>query len=75
MPQSEVHHHRHRGSIDIKHYNPSKPAKYGLLYSSLYDAVVPYTYYTLSYAGKPSKQTMEHPNIIFQEQMNVQSTL
>ena len=33
--------------------NPSKPAKYGLLYRSLCDAKVPYTYSTLPYARKP----------------------
>ena len=48
-------HSPYHGSIGIKQYNPSKPAKYGLLYRSLCDAVVPYTYYTLPYAGKPSK--------------------
>ena len=45
----------YRGPIGIKKYNPSKPAKYGLLNHNLCDAVVPYTYYTLPYAGKPSK--------------------
>ena len=49
----------YRGSIGIKQYNLSKPAKYGLLYHSLRDAVVPYTYYTLPYAGKPSKTNNE----------------
>ena len=43
-----------RGRIGMKQYNPSKPAKYGLLYRSLCDAVVPYTYITLPYAGKPN---------------------
>ena len=37
----------------MKQYNPSKPEKYGLLYRSLCDAKVPYTYSTLPYAGKP----------------------
>ena len=49
----------YRGSIGSKQYNPSKPAKYALLYRSLYDAVVPYTYYTCPYAGKPSKTNNE----------------
>ena len=44
-----------RGSTGIKQYNPNKPAKYGLLYRSLCDAVVSYTYHTLPYAGKPSE--------------------
>ena len=43
----------YRGSIGVKQYNPSKPAKYGLLYRSLCDAIVPYTYYKLPYVGKP----------------------
>ena len=37
----------------MKQYNPSKPAKYGLLYRSLCDPKVAYTYSTLTYAGKP----------------------
>ena len=45
----------YRGSASIKQYNLSKPAKYGLLYRSLCDPVVPYTYHTLPYAGKPSQ--------------------
>ena len=47
------------GSIGIKQYNPSKLAKYWLLYHSLRDAVVPFSYYTLPYAGKPSKTNNE----------------
>ena len=45
--------HPYRGHIGFKQYNPSKPAKYGLLYRSLCDSSVPYTYFTLPYAGKP----------------------
>ena len=41
------------GSIGFKQYNPSKPGKYGLLYSSLCDSAVAYTYFPLPYAGKP----------------------
>ena len=36
----------YRGRIGFKQYNPSKPAKYGLLYRSLCDATVPYTYFS-----------------------------
>ena len=43
----------YHGRIDMKQYNPSKPAKHGLLYRSLCDAKVPYTYSTLPYASKP----------------------
>ena len=35
------------GRIGLKQYNPSKPAKYGLLYRSLCHATVPYTYFSL----------------------------
>ena len=41
------------GAIGFKQYNPSKPAKYGLLYRSLCDSSTTYTYYSLPYAGKP----------------------
>ena len=43
----------YRWRIGMKQYNPSKPEKYGLLYRSLCDAKVPYTYSTLPYAAKP----------------------
>lgn len=45
----------YRGHIGFRQYNPSKPAKYGLLYRSLCDSSVPYTYFTLPYAGKPEE--------------------
>ena len=48
-----------RGRIGIKQYNPNKPAKYGLLYRSISDAKLPYTYNTLPYAGKPNVITQE----------------
>ena len=41
-----------RGHIGCQQYNPNKPAKYGLLYQSLCDSSIPYTYYSLPYAGK-----------------------
>ena len=31
------------GMLKLKQYNPSKPVKYGLLYQSNADSVVPYT--------------------------------
>ena len=43
----------YRGSIKLRQYNPNKPAKYGLLYRSILDSTIPYTYFTLPYAGKP----------------------
>ena len=49
----------YRGSIGFKQYNPSKSAKYGLLYRSLCDSSVLYTYSTLPYVGKPEENTGE----------------
>ena len=43
---------RHTG---CKKYNPKKPVKYGLLYQSLCDSSIPYSYYSLPYASKPEK--------------------
>ena len=43
------------GHIGFKQYNPNKPAKYGLLYLSFRDSSIPYTYYSLTYEGKPEK--------------------
>ena len=42
-------------AIGFKQYNLNKPAKYGLLYSSLCDLSTSYTYFTLPYAGKPKE--------------------
>ena len=44
--------HAYRGMAKLKQYNPNKPAKYGLLYQSISDNVVPFTYFILPYAGK-----------------------
>ena len=49
----------YRGLVKLKQYNPNKPAKYGLLYRSISDSVVPYTYFTLTYAGKPETEGSE----------------
>ena len=43
----------YRERIGMNQYNPSKLAKYGLLYRRLCDTKVPYTYSALPYAGKP----------------------
>ena len=43
--------HRH---ISLKQYNPNKPAEYGLLYRSISDVQLPYTYNTLPHAGQPN---------------------
>ena len=40
------------GRIGFKQYRPNNPAKYGLLYRSLCDTTVPYTYFSLPYVGK-----------------------
>ena len=45
----------------FKQYSPSKPAKYGLLYRLLCNATVPYTYFSLPYAGKPEVLDKENP--------------
>ena len=50
----------YRGATGIRTYNPSKPARYGLLIISLSDAEVPYSYMSLPYAGKPSDEPTEH---------------
>ena len=49
----------YRGFVGIKQYNPNKSAKYGFLYHSLRNAILPYMYYTLPYAGEPSKRNNE----------------
>lgn len=43
----------------MKQYNPNKPAKYGMLFRSISDARLPYTYNTLPYAGKPNVITQQ----------------
>ena len=45
----------YHGHITFKQCNPNKPAKYGLLYRSLGNSSLPYTYYSLPYAGKAEK--------------------
>ena len=47
----------YRGKIVIRQYNPNKPAKFSILYRSISDSCVPYTYYTLPYEGKPEEIT------------------
>ena len=49
----------YRGRIGFKQYNPSKPAKYGLLFRSLCDSALQYMYFCLPYAGKPNGQPNE----------------
>ena len=51
----------YRERIGLKQYNPSKPAKYGLLHCLLCDAIVPYTYFSLPYAGKLEVLDKENP--------------
>ena len=41
------------GRIGFKQYNPSKPAKHGLVFRSICDSTVQCTYLSLPYAGKP----------------------
>ena len=49
----------YRGMVKLKQYNPNKPTKHGLLYQSISNSVVPYTYFTLPYAGKPEMEGSE----------------
>ena len=49
-----------RTRIAFRQYNPSKPAKYGLLFKSLNDARVSYTYRSLVYAGKTQQLPAQH---------------
>ena len=45
----------YRGMIGIKMDNKSKPARYGLLFISLCDAEVTYTYFRLPYVGRTER--------------------
>ena len=47
----------YHGAVRFKQYNPKKPVKYGLLYHSIYDSSVSYTYFMLPYARKPQVTT------------------
>ena len=47
----------YRGEIVIHQYNPNQPSKYGILYRSISDSCVSYTYYILPYVGKPEELT------------------
>ena len=50
----------YHGRTGFRQYNPSKPAKYGLLCHSLCDATVPYTYFSVPYAVKPEVLNKEN---------------
>ena len=43
----------YRGCNGFKQYNHNKPAKYSLLYRSLCNTTILYTYFSSPYAGKP----------------------
>ena len=62
----------YRRKIRIKYYNPLKPAKYGLLYRGLCDAVVPYAY--LCYHAM-ANLTVLIMNIILQELTSIRNIL
>lgn len=49
-----------RTQISFKQYNPSKPAKYGLLFKSINGARYPYTHVTAPYCGKPTDESGEY---------------
>ena len=44
-----------RNHLAFKQYNPDKPAKYGMLFTSPNDARHCYTYRSFVYAGKPTE--------------------
>jgi hypothetical protein len=45
-----------RNSISFKQYNPSKPAKYGLLFKQITDVEVPFTHRSEVFAGRPHQE-------------------
>ena len=45
-----------RTQISFKQFNPSKPAKYGLLFKSVNAARYPYTFISSPYSGKPTEE-------------------
>ena len=49
-----------RKQIGVKHYNPSKPAKYGLLIKSINATVYRYTFTVTPYCFKPKEEPTEH---------------
>ena len=49
-----------RTQISFKQYNPSQPAKYGLLLEAINAARYPYTFITATYCGKPVGDSGEH---------------
>lgn len=49
-----------RGRISFKNYNPSKPARYGLLFQSLNSVEWAYTHSIIVSAGKPQNGTGEY---------------
>lgn len=46
--------------VSFKQFNPSKPAKYGLLFKSANAARFPYTFIVTAYSGKPVGEAGEH---------------
>ena len=56
----------YRGRIGIKQYNPSKPAKYGLLYRSLCNSTINIIHlFYFAYAGKPNKVVSNEASIFY----------
>ena len=49
-----------RNQIALKQYNPNKPARYGVLFKSINAALIPYTFITAVYAGKPVGEPGEY---------------
>ena len=49
-----------RNKIVCRQYNPSKPAKYGLLFKSINAVTYTYTYNMIPYYGKPNEKPTAH---------------
>ncbi|CAH1252394.1 PGBD4 [Branchiostoma lanceolatum] len=49
-----------RTQVSFKQFNPSKPAKYGLLFKSINAARYPYTFTVAPYSGKPAAGAGEY---------------
>ena len=45
-----------RTQMSLKQFNPSKRAKYGLLFNSVNGARYPYTFFSLPYSGIPTEE-------------------
>ena len=49
-----------RTQISFKQFNPSRPAKYGILYKSINACCYPFTFSTVVYSDKPKAEPTSH---------------